>query len=80
MNFREVVEACLSGLQSPALEISFTTAQALWNARNETYWDSKVPNVDDICSRAAVLALDFLESGLKGETCMASVFAGEIRW
>ena len=26
MNFREVVEACLSGLQSPALEISFTTA------------------------------------------------------
>uniref|UniRef100_A0A2N9EQT4 DYW domain-containing protein n=2 Tax=Fagus sylvatica TaxID=28930 RepID=A0A2N9EQT4_FAGSY len=67
LSFKEFVAGCIAELQSPALEISFTTAWALWNARNETYWDAKVPIVDEIYGGAAALALDFLENGSKGE-------------
>jgi hypothetical protein len=67
LSFKEFVAGCIAELQSPALEISFTTAWALWNARNETYWDAKVPIVDEIYGGAAALALDFLENCSKGE-------------
>ena len=52
-------------LISPLLqwEIFFTTAWSIWNARNDSIWEEKTPVVDEICQGAAVLALDFLETG-----------------
>uniref|UniRef100_A0A2N9F838 RNase H type-1 domain-containing protein n=1 Tax=Fagus sylvatica TaxID=28930 RepID=A0A2N9F838_FAGSY len=51
-------------LSHPDLEILFTTAWEIWNARNRLLWDKQHTNVDDIWQRASGMATEFLEAGL----------------
>jgi hypothetical protein len=62
MPFAEFISCCVEDLGSPALEITFTTAWALWKARNDLFWNAQNSNVSEICQHAAELALDFLET------------------
>uniref|UniRef100_A0A2N9IK08 Integrase catalytic domain-containing protein n=1 Tax=Fagus sylvatica TaxID=28930 RepID=A0A2N9IK08_FAGSY len=62
MPFTEFISGCIDDLGSLALEITFTTAWALWKARNDLIWNAKNSTVSEICQYAAKLALDFLET------------------
>ncbi len=73
MTFKDFIDGCTRELQSPSLEIVFTTAWDVWNARNEMFWDGKVTGVSEICQRAAGYAIDFMEAGLRvSSMCAAS--------
>lgn len=65
--FMGFMECCLKALDTPDVEIIFTIAWMLWKARNELMWDGSPSNVANICCRAFVLAIEFLEVG-DGET------------
>ena len=45
--FTEFISGCIDDLGSPALEITFTTAWALWKARNDLVWNAKI----QLCQR-----------------------------
>ncbi len=77
--FTDVIGSFISDLQSPVLEIAFTTAWALWKARNESVWEAKIPVVDAICQEAVVLASDFLDAQSKTLVPMVGV-EGPSRW
>ncbi len=64
MNFHDFISLCITALSHPNIEILFTTAWEIWNARNRQLWDNKSPVVDDIWRRAAGAAIDFLDVGL----------------
>ena len=57
--FTEFISGYIDDLGSPALEITFTTAWALWKAQNDLIWNAKNSTVLEICQYAAELALDF---------------------
>uniref|UniRef100_A0A2N9GBS2 Reverse transcriptase domain-containing protein n=1 Tax=Fagus sylvatica TaxID=28930 RepID=A0A2N9GBS2_FAGSY len=59
MTFVDMLSCCLKKLSSPDVELVFTLAWMLWNARNELMWDGKHCSVSDICCRASGMALDF---------------------
>uniref|UniRef100_A0A2N9G1Q3 RNase H type-1 domain-containing protein n=1 Tax=Fagus sylvatica TaxID=28930 RepID=A0A2N9G1Q3_FAGSY len=63
MTFTDFLECCLRELGSPEVEITMTIAWMLWVARNELKWEGVHSNVDDVCNRASVVALEFLEYG-----------------
>jgi hypothetical protein len=63
MTFLDFLEHCLRELGSLEVEIVLTVAWMLWVARNELMWDGIHSNVDDVCNRAFVVALEFLEFG-----------------
>ena len=63
MSFLEIMECCLKALKTPEVEIIFNTAWMLWRARNELLWEGLPSNVEDICFRAAVGAVEYLEVG-----------------
>jgi hypothetical protein len=48
MNFHDFISLCITALSHPNIEILFTTAWEIWNARNRQLWDNKSPVVDDI--------------------------------
>lgn len=79
LHFKDFIGTLILELPSPALEIAFTTAWALWKARNETCWEGKIPVVDAICQEVACIALDFLEANSKvlGDT---AGLGGSSRW
>jgi hypothetical protein len=78
MSFADFIHCCIQELQSPSLEIVFTTTWDLWNAQNEMFWDGRIITVTDLCQRAAVL---YLESGSL-EKCDAALNIGipTIKW
>ena len=53
MTFCELISRCILVLSHPDIEILFTTAWEIWNARNRHVWEDKVPIVDDIWKRGA---------------------------
>ena len=61
MSFADFISCALNDIQSPSIEIMFTTAWELWNARNALLYEGVVCNVVDICQKAAGMAVDFLE-------------------
>jgi hypothetical protein len=77
--FTDVIGSFISDLQTPVIEIAFTTAWALWKARNETVWEAKVPGVDAICQEAVALASDFLEAKSKVMVTTGGL-GGPFRW
>ena len=62
-SFSDFLDCCLRDLDSPEIEIIMTVAWMLWVARNELMWEGINSNVDDICTRASGVALEFLEFG-----------------
>uniref|UniRef100_A0A2N9GC67 Reverse transcriptase zinc-binding domain-containing protein n=1 Tax=Fagus sylvatica TaxID=28930 RepID=A0A2N9GC67_FAGSY len=62
LTFFDLISCSLNDLQSPAIEVLFTTAWELWNARNALLFEETVITVNDICQKAAGVALEFLES------------------
>jgi hypothetical protein len=64
LSFRDFISICVQCLVGSNLEILFTTAWEIWNARNKLFWDSKSTTVDDIWQKAAGLATNFMEVGL----------------
>ena len=79
MPFAEFISRCVEDLGSPALEIVFTTAWALWKARNALFWNAQNSNVSEICQHAAELALDFLETRQQCEVPVGSV-SSTLKW
>ena len=77
--FTDVIGSFISELQTLVIEIAFTTAWALWKARNETVWEVKVPGVDAICQEAVALASDFLEAKSKVMVTTGGL-GGPFRW
>jgi hypothetical protein len=65
LHFRDFISICVQCLSGFNLEILFTMAWEIWNARNRLFWDSKSTTVDDIWTKAAGLATDFMEVGLR---------------
>jgi hypothetical protein len=65
MTFLEFMECCLKVLKSPEVEIIFNTAWMLRRARNELLWEGSLSNVEDICFRAVVGAVEYLEVGIR---------------
>jgi hypothetical protein len=63
LSFKEFIMGYVSELMSPGLEIVFTTAWAIWRARNEVVWNDHITLVSELCQQAARLALDYIESG-----------------
>ena len=63
VTFLDLVCGVVDDFPSPALEVFFTTAWAIWNARNATLWENKIPVFDEICQGATALAIAFLDSG-----------------
>jgi hypothetical protein len=61
MSFFGVIRCGIKELDSPGLEILFTTAWELWNARNEFYWNTIMTPVSDICHRAVSMAFTFMD-------------------
>jgi hypothetical protein len=59
--FMEFMGCCLKVLNTPDVEIIFNTAWMLWKPRNELMWEGSPSNVEDICCRASVVTLEFLE-------------------
>jgi hypothetical protein len=81
MSFADFIHRCIQELQSPSLEIVFTPAWDLWNARNEMFWDGRIITVTDLCQHAAGAAVLYLESGSL-EKCDAALNIGvpTIKW
>jgi hypothetical protein len=79
MPFTEFIFGCIDDLGSPALEITFTTAWALWKARNDLIWNAKNSTVSEICQYAAELAVDFLETRKQCEIPLVSSLSIQ-RW
>uniref|UniRef100_A0A2N9G5Y5 Reverse transcriptase domain-containing protein n=1 Tax=Fagus sylvatica TaxID=28930 RepID=A0A2N9G5Y5_FAGSY len=52
LHFRDIISICVQCLSGFNLEILFTTAWEIWNARNRLFWDSKSTTVDDIWTKA----------------------------
>ena len=63
MSFVEVIDHCFTDLQFPLVEIFFTTAWALWQARNVLFWEDKVVTVSDVVLRGAESTMNFIEAG-----------------
>ncbi len=63
LSFKEFIMGYVSELMSPGLEIVFTTAWAIWRARNEVVWNDHITLVSELCQQAARLALEYIESG-----------------
>ena len=63
LSFKEFIMGCVVELVSPGLEIVFSTAWAIWKARNEVVWNDHITPVSELCQQVAVLALDYIESG-----------------
>jgi hypothetical protein len=53
MTFCDLISHCILVLSHPNIEILFTTAWEIWNARNQHLWENKIPIVDDIWKRVA---------------------------
>ena len=64
MPFKEVIWCCASDLVLPGLEIVFTTAWALWKARNDVIWNNHITPILELCQQATSTALDYIEVGL----------------
>jgi hypothetical protein len=77
MAFGDFSDVCLRDMQSPDVELIFTTAWILWCARNELIWEGKVSIIFDICSRASAMAIEFLEFDERAEV-LPHVDAGRI--
>jgi hypothetical protein len=59
----------------------FTTAWELWNARNALVIEGAVVTVADICQKAAVMAVDFLEMDSQLEVAdVLSRVVGNEKW
>ena len=54
MDFLDLIFSVVSDFSSLAVEIFFTTTWAIWNARNASLWEEKIPVIDEICHGAAV--------------------------
>jgi hypothetical protein len=63
-SFSEVISCSLQSLTTLSLEIMFTTAWGLWQARNSFFGEEKMTSVEEICQKSAGLSFDFLEAGL----------------
>ena len=63
MSFMEVMDHCFTDLQFSRVEIFFTTAWALWQARNVLFWEDKVLTVSDVVLRGAESSMNFIEAG-----------------
>jgi hypothetical protein len=48
MNFCNLISCSLRDLQSPSIEVLFTTAWEIWNARNALAYEGVVVTVNDI--------------------------------
>ena len=79
MPFREFISGCIDDLGSSALEITFTTAWALWKAQNDLIWNAKNSTVSEIFQYAAELAVDFLETRKQCEIPLVSSLSIQ-RW
>jgi hypothetical protein len=64
LTFMEFMECCLKGMKFPEVEIIFNTAWMLWRPRNELMWEGSPNNFEDICCRATVVAMEYLEIGV----------------
>jgi hypothetical protein len=81
MTFLDLISCSLKYLLSPSIEILFTTAWEIWNARNALLYEETVTTVTDICQKAGGVALDFLESTAQlasGDSTMALDI--EVKW
>ena len=65
MSFRDFIVHCFDVLEVHQIAILFTTAWEIWNARNRLHWDNKLSTVDDVWRKAAGMAIDFLDVGLR---------------
>jgi hypothetical protein len=65
MSFKDFVLGCIDVLPRMDIDLLFTIAWEIWNARNRNHWENKVLTVDDIWRKAVSSALDFKEAGLQ---------------
>uniref|UniRef100_A0A2N9IE72 Reverse transcriptase zinc-binding domain-containing protein n=1 Tax=Fagus sylvatica TaxID=28930 RepID=A0A2N9IE72_FAGSY len=81
MSFGDFISCSMSDFSSPNIEILFTTAWELWNARNALVIEGAVVTVADICQKAAVMAVDFLEMDSQLEVAdVLSRVVGNEKW
>jgi hypothetical protein len=81
LTFFDLIWCSLNDLQSPAIEVLFTTAWELWNARNALLFEETVTTVNDICQKAAGAALDFLESTAQlAPIANTQIMINEVKW
>jgi hypothetical protein len=48
MNFCDLISCSLRDLQSPSIEVLFTTTWEIWNARNALAYEGVVVTINDI--------------------------------
>ena len=65
MSFWDFISHCIDVLKASQIAILFTTALEVWNTRNRLLWDNKFSTVDDVWRKAAGMATDFLDVGLR---------------
>ena len=65
MSFKDFILGCIDVLPRMDIDLLFTIAWEIWNARNRNHWENKMLTVDDIWRRAVSSALDFKEAGLQ---------------
>uniref|UniRef100_A0A2N9H205 Reverse transcriptase zinc-binding domain-containing protein n=1 Tax=Fagus sylvatica TaxID=28930 RepID=A0A2N9H205_FAGSY len=81
MSFGDFISCSMSDFSSPNIEILFTIAWELWNARNALVIEGAVVTVADICQKAVVMAVDFLEMDSQLEVAdVLSRVVGNEKW